>query len=210
MPSITVKVVNKQEVLDKLNRMKGENARMVMQRTMSDMGKKGPSIISKFTSTRYMISAAKVNPNTKAGSGRGSVGMTGGLAGITFVYRGRMLAIGGGASAREGSFPLSPRTVSYGRRQTFKTQVLRGGGRNEVGHYARPNTEGGAYSAKSPGIPFPGVGTPVERRGDRLSEGFKGPSVPAMVGKEETQAMYMPFLEQALWESLSRHVHNIL
>lgn len=215
MPSFTIKVVNKQEVLQKLENMQGKNAQLVMQRTMADMAKKGPSIIAKVLSTRYAMPASKLNPNSKANQShksgsRGSVSMGGTLASIEFEYRGRMLAIGGGATASEGSWPLQPRSLNYKNRVTFKTQILRGGGRKPVGHWSKPGSEGGKYGSKSPYMALPGPNTPMQRIGHGTGGADKGPSIPALVHASESQAIYMPLLEQALYETVSRHLPAIV
>lgn len=212
--TIHIKWVNKAECLARLNRIKGQNVKTVAQRTMSDMKSAAPTLVARMTSQKYAMPATKLNPNTKAGSSRGSVSLVGGLAGVALQYRGERLALGGGKDSKGGSFPLSPRVVSYGRRQTFKSKVYRSSGMKKVGHYATPWSEGGAYGAKSPAMPIPsgahGVTPPVERQGrGGFNHGMRGPSVPQMVQHTGEEGPMAETLEYLLWSKLERHVNRL-
>lgn len=198
--SFDVKVDAKQ-VIEKLNKMKGENARKVMQRTMSDLNTRGPRLIAQFAAETYALPAVKLNPRTK--SGKGSVSMAGSsLASIEWIYRGQRIVIG------RGGFKLWPASHNM-RRRSYKTttSVLRGQ-KAVLGVWNRPWSQGGAYRAKSPWFVVNGLA--MQRRGRSLDWTARGPSIPQMVLSVRHEGRLKTGLQNLAIQRLEHNIDGIL
>lgn len=216
MATIQAKIVNKDEVIKRLDKLKGEDAKKVMKSTVSDMKSRGPRWIAQLASQTYNITKAKLNPNTKSGGTRGFVQAAGDtLASISWTYRGQRLPIGG--SGAGGNFKLYPRSHS-GRPYILLAEVLRGQA-STLGHWFAPWSEGGAYGAKSPYMLAGGAGYAVERRSPRSGgrgarraamRRARGPSVPQMVLSVRTKDELKTKLETEALKRLEHHIGRLL
>lgn len=205
--TIQIKVVNKAEIIQRLDKVKGENAKKVMQATVSDMKRRGPSWIARLASQTYNIATTKLNPNTKSGGSRAMVQASGDtLASVSWTYKGQRLSIGGSGAA--GNFKLFPRSHSL-RPYILLTEILRGQPAT-LGHWMKPWSEGGAYGAKSPYMLAGGGGYAVIRKGTTLGERARGLSVPQMVLSVRTSDTLKAKLETEALSRLDHHIGRIL
>ena len=204
--SIELTLENKQEIIDKLNKLKGEDLKKVMQWSLKRMQNRGPSIIAKVAAERYEIARNKLNPRTKAG--KGTVSASGGdLGSIEWVYTGKRLLIGTGGEGETG-FHVFPKAHKFSR-YDVKTKILKGQN-SFFGHWDFPFSEGGAYGPQSPWMIPPGFGFPLMRVGAGFGDPARGPSVPQMVLNDYTRDHLGEALTEAAFKVLQSNLERLL
>lgn len=210
MTGIRVELTNRAEIMEMLGQLEGEKVKTAVRRAMSDLKRRGPTIIARLAAQTYAISATKLNPNTKAGAGKATVQVSGNIIdAISWTYKGSRLALGGGKGA-QGSFKLLPRSgPAPGRRYRTRTEILKGN-TVEIGHGGPPHSEGGAYGAKSPWMVLPGQSTAMQRLGEGLGDIAKGLSVPQMVLSIRTKDELQMQLEELLRERVEHAIESVL
>ena len=156
---------------DQTIRARGEQWAKAISRTMDDMRQRGPTQIAKSTAQVYALSSPHYNPNTEKGSG--SVSLSGGLQDLTFVYRGKHLPI--------TKFKVTPAAYP-GNARAYKVRatILRGR-RAVIGHWSKPDSEGGAYAGRSPWMYFGSIPGLRQRTGASIGGVMQAVSVPQMV-----------------------------
>ena len=152
---------------------RGNDWAKAMKYTVLDMRRRAPVIVARNTAEVYNIAQYKLNPNNKRG--HGEVSLSGGIKTFTMVYRGMKIPI----SEFKGT---KPKTIKVARKRPYRiySQVVKGQ-QSETGHWNKPHTEGGRYSANSPWMVVPGVPGPVMRLGSTLGGTMKALAVPQMV-----------------------------
>ena len=152
---------------------RGNDWAKAMKYTVLDMRRRAPVIVARNTAEVYNIAQYKLNPNNKRG--HGEVSLSGGIKTFTMVYRGMKIPI----SEFKGT---KPKTIKVARKRPYRiySQVVKGK-QSETGHWNKPYTEGGKYSANSPWMVVPGVPGPVMRLGSTLGGTMKALAVPQMV-----------------------------
>lgn len=172
---VTVKLLNSKELQRNL-RKNGDLWAKCVQRTISDMRRRAPTIIGENAQEEYNAKPASLNPRNK--SSRGSVSVSGGLTELTLHYVGSPQPI---KSFNKGA--LNPTHMRRNRAPYKITVEYVKGKATTIGHWSPPGSEGGKYSAKSPRMYIPGVSKygPVQRSGSGWEGGNFGPSVPQMV-----------------------------
>ena len=200
--AVEAKVVNKADVIAKLGRLSGEQARTAMTRTMRDVQRRGPAWIAKVATSVYAVPATKLNPNTKAGAGKASVAAGGEtLAGVTWTYVGERLTMG-------GTFKLRP-AAHRNRPYQLTGQILKGVA-SPYGHWSKPYSEGGRYGPVSPWMLVSGVNVPIQRTGQVFGGAAKGLAVPQMVLSDRTKDQLQQKLEEETLKRLEHYVEQVL
>ena len=204
---ITVKLLNSRELKKQLRKNREQWVKAV-DRTVSDMRRRGPTIVKDISSSQYAIAKNKLNPNTKAGRKIGSVSLSGGLTELRFVYT------GGPVNVTEFKGLTKPR-AAVGNGYKIGVRITTGA-RTILGHWRPPGTEGGKYSGRSPrmyiGVKnIKGAWGPVQREGSGWKGGAFGPSVPQMVANEGngTSGEADPEMERLTQLMYERFEHNL-
>ena len=163
--------------------------------TIKTMARRAPVIVARTAAQSYNIAQSRLNPRNKRA--KGSVSLSGGLTDLTLTYRGEKLPI----KDFKGLKPTGPRKKPY----VITGQVVRGQ-TSQVGHWNRPHSESGRYSANSPWMNVPGVPGPVMRIGSTLGGTMRALSVPQMVGSVRHEAPMMEQLQQTMVTELERQL----
>lgn len=189
--------VEERGLAQQLDRM-GENAAKAVNRTMSTMGRRAPVMVARIGAEKYNIAAARLNPRNKRS--RGKVSLAGGLAELELRYVGEKLPITDFKDMKPKGYRRTPYDISV---QVVRGQVGR------AGHWYRPWSEGGAYSAKSPWMFVPGVPGPVMRQGRKLGGTMRALSIPQMVVSKRTEPELQPKLRELMMDELWRNIMSI-
>lgn len=190
-------------------RTNGEKWAKQMEYAVKDMRRKGPSIIAGIAVERYNIKRGKLLPGKKTFAGRCSI--TGGVADMTFIYTGHRLTATH-FNMSPGEWPGSP--GSFPRAYQIKATILRGN-RVKIGHWKRPGSEGGAYSAKSPYMLLPGKKPPLQRTGGGWGgrggdyQPFRTISVPQMVNYSGNRIRVQTKLQEAASDILTKRLRGL-
>lgn len=180
-----------------------------MDYAVKDMRRKGPSVIADIARERYNIKKGELLPSSK--SFAGGCSMIGGVADMTFTYTGRRLTATH-FNMHPGEWPGQP--GSFPRAYQIKATILRGN-RARIGHWMRPGSEGGAYSAKSPYMLLPGKRPPLQRTGGGWGgkggkyQPFRTISVPQMVSYSGNRDRVQTELQEAAMDILAKRLRGL-